>query len=177
MRGIGVADKDKISKEALKNICIAKGGKVIGDQCSYKSKASCDTSYTWPIQDDGQDTYVEWKNDNNGGSCQMASFAMKAVCQMADIDYDRETGSCKIDRDYCRKKGANWEYNDKIKANDCTIPTGQEIAELLIGTTMVRGLKQIFDPDQYEPCKPNEFDNGYTCSGCPENSEVEIAQP
>jgi len=43
------------------------------------------------------------------------------------------------------------------------IDKGQETAEFIFGTTITRGLKQIFDTKQYESCKPGEIDDGYFC--------------
>ena len=163
-------DNEKIFKQAAANICILKGGKVIGDQCSYSTKNLCDKSYTWPLKEDSDETYVEWKSDN-GGSCQMASFAMRGICESVNRPYDDKTGSCLIDENYCKTKGADWKYNDKIKSNDCVISDGQQFLELLIGTTITRGMKQIFDEDQYKKCNPGEMDNGYTCSRCPGGKE------
>ena len=163
-------DNEKIFKQAAANVCILKGGKVIGDQCSYSTKDLCDKSYTWPLKEDSDETYVEWKSDE-GGSCQMASFAMRGICESVNRPYNDVTGSCLIDENYCKMKGADWKYNDKIKSNDCIVSDGQQFLELLIGTTITRGMKQIFDQDQYKKCNPGEMDNGYTCSRCPEGKE------
>jgi hypothetical protein len=61
-------------------------------------------------------------------------------------------------------KGADWENND------CHINQGQDIAEMIFGKTIIRGLKQIFDPKQYEPCVEGEVDDVYFCRsvGCPD---------
>ena len=163
-------DNEKIFKQAAANVCILKGGKVIGDQCSYSTKDLCDKSYTWPLKEDSDETYVEWKSDE-GGSCQMASFAMRGICESVNRPYNDVTGSCLIDENYCKMKGASWKYNDKIKSNDCIISDGQQFLELLIGTTITRGMKQIFDQDQYQKCRPGHMDNGYTCSACPGGKE------
>ena len=42
---------------------------------------------------------------------------------------------------------------------------------MIFGTTITRGLIQLFDPNQYEPCRDGEIDDGYFCRsvGCNDN--------
>jgi hypothetical protein len=47
-----------------------------------------------------------------------------------------------------------------FKNGDCKINMAQNIAELIFGTTIVRGLKQTFDIKQYKPCNNDEIDLG-----------------
>lgn len=160
---------DDIIAKANVMVCTNSKGKIASNgQCTYKDKTSCESTYTWPIKSD--ETYAEYKEAD--GICVSASGILRGLCEEAGVGYDTNTGRCKIDENYCKKKGADWGYNEKIKENDCYTNTGQDIAELLFGTTIVRGLKQIFDPAQYEKCKSDESDDGaYGCIKCPEGSE------
>lgn len=153
-----LTDDDKAYDLAFARICASLGGKLVGkEQCSWSTKEQCQQSYTWPP--DENSVYAEWKNDR----CEAAAGTMRLICEGNSLDYDEATGVCKIDENYCKSKGAEWRWNDEIKDHDCTIPLGQDILENLFGTTIVRGLKQIFDPKQYESCAEGEFDDVYTC--------------
>jgi hypothetical protein len=96
-------DMDAIYNKAFNNVCINNKGKVVGEsQCSYPDKQSCDSSYQWPPGDD--DIYAEYKPDVLGGSCVVASYAVRSMCEDNDIPYDSEKGICKIDETYCKTK-------------------------------------------------------------------------
>ena len=138
-------------------------------QCSFADRKSCDESYSWPLV--RGDTYAEF-NDKDG-ICQTASFALRGICEMNNIPYNTKTGICDIDSNYCKKKGADWAFNPAINQYDCHINTGQEIAEFIFGTTITRGLKQVFDPAQYESCNADEADDGYFCRSdrCPPDKD------
>ena len=180
-------DFDLMTKKALDNICISRDGKIIKDsqgngQCSYSSRKACDSSYKWPyVPGDGSTSvapYTEFRNGASGteadGYCELsAGYILRQMCEDNKIPYDSTRGTCAIDEKYCLTKGAEWGYNPHIKENDCLIPPGQEFFEFILGTTITRGLKQIFDPMQYESCKPGEFDTGYFCSKCPDTAPEE----
>jgi len=146
-------------KKAMGLICIDKDGKLINDECTYKDKQSCDKSYSWPIPETEQ--YTEY--DNTTGTCKTASPAVRIMCETAKLPYDSNRGICDITENYCKKKGADWSFNKDINENDCIIKPGQEFSEFLFGTTITRSFKQVFDPEQYEKCKPDEIDDGYFC--------------
>jgi hypothetical protein len=118
----------------------------------------CNSSYKWPLSD--EDTYVEW----DGSKCVVTPSLVRIQCESADAKYDIDKRECIIDENYCKLKGADWGYNSKIGRNDCMISQGQEIAEVIFGSTVVRGLKQVFDPKQYKPCAAGETDLSYSCS-------------
>jgi len=167
---------DDIYKKALSMVCTNKNGKIVNDEfCSYVDKNSCETSYQWPPVDG--ETYAEFKPDVYGGSCVIASYGVRTMCEDNNLKYNTETGLCNIDEKYCKMKGADWKYNDKIKQNDCIITDGQDIAESIFGTTITRGLKQLFDPAQYEQCNLDETDDGYFCRsrGCAKGDEYDLA--
>jgi len=159
---INLVDMDVVFAKASSNLCNSLGGKTIdiGDnnyQCSYKDRQSCESSYSWPLKEDSDETYAEYKDDQFGGACINSSYALRGICETAKIGYNTQTGLCNIDETYCKSKGADW------KDGDCHVNRGQEVAELLFGTTITRGLKQIFDPAQYSSCEQGEYDDGYFC--------------
>lgn len=140
--------------------------------CTF-TKDACNNSFSWPLKDDEE--YAEFKkvpvntNVNNKivtadqEMCVSSDSLMRTVCDGNNIPYDMTTGICKIDQTYCKMKGAEWVMNEKTKEYDCAIPADQEFAEAIFGTTITRGLKQVFDLSQYESCKPNEIDDGFFC--------------
>jgi hypothetical protein len=153
-----------VVENASKQLCLDNNGNYLSDgSCTYKSKADCDASYVWPLGEN--DTYAEWSADR--GACISASPAMRLTCDGNNIPYDSTTGICKIDENYCKMKGTEW------KDGDCHVSIGQDIAETIFGSTVTRGLIQVFDPSQYEKCKDGETDDGYTCRsvGCDPGKE------
>ena len=142
------------------------------DVCVYKND-TCETTYSSPLKDGEEyalNKKITYKKNVDGKIvdvqdtvCLSDNNALETICYNAGINYDKTTGMCKIDEKYCKSKGANWEFNPAINDYDCIIPPGQEFNEFIFGTTISRGLKQVFDPDQYEKCKDYEKDAGYFC--------------
>jgi hypothetical protein len=174
-------DMSPVANAALNKICEQYGGKpysINGNQfCSYKSREDCDGSFHWPALDG--ETYVEWKKDAASGSefCAIGSGALRGICEDNNLQYDSIIGSCKIDEKYCRTKGMEWKYNDKIKEMDCHVSKGQNIAEAMFGQTVVRGLDNVFDTKNFQECKPGYTEKNYFCvnSGCPAGMEKKTA--
>lgn len=163
---IKLIDMDKLFNKAMSEICKELKGKVItrdpkNIQCSYKTKNDCHRSYKWPLQKNN--TYAEFKTKLNGGTCIGANPSLRTICEENKMKYDTNKGMCIVDKNYCAKRGADWEYDPEIREHDCKISKGQEITEFIFGTTITRGLKQVFDPSQYKPCKSGEVDTGYLC--------------
>ena len=114
------------------------------------------------------DTYCEYKTGYTGYTgptnvCIVAGQAMRGICEQNQLPYDSNEGVCQITQDYCISKGADWSFVPAINDYDCVITPGQDLCELIFGTTVTRGIKQIFDPDDYQPCKPGETDAGLLC--------------
>lgn len=155
-------DLDKCLEEIMKMDCYAKNGKIVKrneiDYCSYVDKASCESSYSWPlIQEDTdkipKDSYAEFRTYPVLGSiCVLASPVIRISCDEIELNYDTASGLCKTTEKYCKTKGADW------KDNDCHISGGQEMLEMILGTTITRGLKQVFDLGQYETCVDPEYE-------------------
>ena len=78
------------------------------------------------------------------------------------FNYDKK--KCDITKKYCQRYGATPYYDNKLKTNNCKIKFGQKVLEEIFGTTVTRGLKQVFDLDQYEQCKSGDTDIGYFCT-------------
>ena len=160
-------DNDALNSAANNKVCILLGGKLVTQSdkttaCSYADADSCNKSYNWPLNKG--DIYAEYKTDQYGGACIVASATLRQVCTSNKLGYDADKGMCTgIDENYCKTKGADWRYDSDLKQYDCGINLGQDISEHIFGKTLVRGLKQIFDPAQYEPCKKGETDDGYFC--------------
>jgi hypothetical protein len=140
--------------------------------CTF-TKDACEKSFSWPLKENEE--YAEFRSvkintningkitQNSQDMCVSSDSLMRTVCDSNNIPYDKTTGICKIDKAYCQMKGADWVQDEQTKEFDCAISPGQGFAEALFGTTITRGLKQIFDLSQYETCKPNETDDGYFC--------------
>jgi hypothetical protein len=148
----------EIQKQSYSEICKSVGGMLIGDdKCSY-TKEECN-GYEWPIPLNGADTDVSSLQFRRyvDGKCIAEGPDIRSACEEAGIPYDFETGICAMTEEYCLKKGADW------RNNDCYIDDGQKALEFLLGETVTRGLKQVFDTKQYESCQENEKDDGYFC--------------
>lgn len=170
-------DQNSLTNEAYRRLCLKYNGKYVinskgGNSCSFPDKETCHSSYSWPLKQD-TDIYAEFKN----GTCNVASSNLKIICESNKIPYNIEKSSCDITENYCKTKGADWSFNSKINENDCIVNGTQDFFEMLLGTTITRGLKQIFDPAQYEKCKSDEVDDGYFCrtKKCKEGDETQGA--
>jgi hypothetical protein len=144
-------DTDTLQDEATKNVCTAAGGKWIpfGQRsvCSFSNKKDCESSFTWPIGESNKtDIYVTWLDDKGYCGQDPVGHTMRTTCEGAKFPYDPVNKTCTITKDYCLQKGMDWN------GTKCTLSKGQDIAEMMFGTTMVRGLKQLESKDQYEPC-------------------------
>ena len=156
-------DENSIIIKADSKLCVKYGGTVKGAFCSYSSSDDCKNSMNWPPTED--DTYVEWDSDRK--VCEVASTGLYDLCQNVGFEYDWNKRMCNITKEYCLTKGGEWKYDNYIKGFDCVIPFDQKAVEMIFGETMVRGLKQVFDSDQYCPCSEGTTSTGITCQGCP----------
>jgi hypothetical protein len=149
-------DNTKIFNEAFNLLCLEKGGKTIfrqndqtkeiTPQCSYKDKASCESSYKWVpksgLAEDNQDLYAEFRSGLLGGACINYNFAVRAGCEDVGLQYDTNEGKCLVTQEFCKSKGADWELNKELGEHDCFIKSTQKVAEMIFGTTITRGVKQ-----------------------------------
>jgi hypothetical protein len=133
---------DEFVEQSIQKDCSDRGGFYTDSKkCSF-TKENC--LARWPLNTG--DTYYEFKE----GVCQIAPSIMRSFCERIglDVSYDTESGRCRLSDKYCRRYGATGLNSQ----GDCRISGGQEFAENLIGTTIVRSLVNIFDPDNFEPC-------------------------
>jgi hypothetical protein len=168
-------DSDGAYAAVYDGTCVAKGGMILGPDhsCSWATKESCESSYSWPPEEG--DKYAEWKTEAGGPgqpACLTASFGVRGICHTNDLPYDSDRGICVIDEKYCLTKSATWQYDSEIGENDCKIPNGQLFASAIFGTTIVSGLNQLFNPDQYSKCPDGAIDDGYFCRvvNCPDGT-------
>lgn len=157
-------------------VCEKENGKNIilngNNYCSYKSKEDMLKSFSWPIQD-GQ-IYGEWKKEGGGYSI-MGNPTMKSICDANGLKYDDEKGICEVTKNFCLDRGLDWSFNPNINEDDCKLDDTQNVFEMLLGSSTIRFLKQVFDPKQYETCKEGEIDDGLFCRkvSCPEGDEMQ----
>lgn len=134
---------DKLGDDVYRQWCGEVGGFIYEDgKCTLKE----DKCSEWPVKDG--EMYREFRD----GKCVLADATVRRACDDAKLPYDMSKGVCKIDEAYCKSKGAEWSMNKNTNEKDCVVPVGQQALEAIFGTTITRGLKQVFDPDQYEGC-------------------------
>jgi hypothetical protein len=146
---MNLIDIESISTQIKNTWCSEVGGIVLeGGRCTLP-ESKCNSQYTLPLKE--EDTYTEFKD----GKCWIADPAMRNMCAENKLPYNPKTGICDITEQYCKSKGAEYVFNKKINDYDCKVPVAQAVFETMFGTTLIRGLKQIFDADQYESCGTN----------------------
>jgi hypothetical protein len=146
---IDMIDIDTIITQIKSNWCTEAGGLILdGDKCTLP-ESKCNSQYSWPLTD--TDTYTEFRD----GKCLVANPAMRTMCAENKLQYNSKTGICDVSEEYCKSKGAEYQFNKKINDYDCKVPVEQAVFEAVFGTTLIRGLKQVFDAAQYEDCGLN----------------------
>lgn len=151
--------------------CEIMQGLLLSDNtCSYASREKCDASYDWtkikadyatndPNAQTSGELYVEWRD----GKCIIANPMSRITCDKDNFPYDYDKRLCTLTAEYCRSKGLDpVQTSDGI---DCKLSGVQEFAELLFGTTFTRTLIQTFDPAQYKPCNPGDYDGNNVPDG------------
>ncbi len=166
----------------MKLLCKSKGGKIINidgqEYCTYESQDATNSSYNWPLTE--SDIYSEWKisknsNGEDEGYSVLADPSMKIICKDNNLEYNTNTGICEIKKEYCLSRGLDWKYDDEIKQEDCYLDPTQNIFEYILGTSVLRFMKQVFDPAQYNSCQDGDIDDGYFCRSvkCGEGEELQ----
>ena len=143
-------DIETISKKVYEDFCKSKGGIIYdGDKCTLPAS----TCNKWPLQKDKDGNIIEDYKEFKDGKCVYASSTLREKCEEMNLPYDINTGICTINENYCKSKAAEWRPNKNINNEyDCIIPIEQSVVEGIFGKTITRGLKQVFDPAQYEGC-------------------------
>jgi hypothetical protein len=138
--------------DSTKAICTDLKGKIIMDGetfagCSWADQAQCEASFKWPIVEANEnDKYSTWNKEKQECNWDPVSQNMRGVCEGEKFPFNKETKVCELSKDYCLQKGMKWD------GTNCKLDKGQEIAEMMFGTTVVRGLNALYSPDQYESC-------------------------
>lgn len=146
-------DMDGILLEATSGLCTELLGKVVMENgqftgCSWPDQQKCEASFQWGEKtfDKDKDIYSSWNKDKQECNKDPLGQLMNTRCDGLGFPYDKETKICKLSKEYCLQKGLKWD------GTNCKLEKGQEIAEMMFGTTVVRGLNSIYSADQYEPC-------------------------
>jgi hypothetical protein len=164
-----LVDMDAVLEKTNRQMCANHNGRFMEDKkrCTYSNPIDCKNSMTWPPTDDTQEPYVEWDKDLQ--ACVIASSAMYTKCKDDGLGYNWGNRMCDVTEEYCLSKGAKWQDGD------CRIPKDQEVFEAIFGTTVTRGLIQIFDANQYCPCPAGTTESPpYLCNKCPDHHPQNI---
>jgi len=170
-----------------RNLCQNNKGFITTDGiCSY-TESNCVAGIAFDTNN-LINFYSEWKD----GKCKIADPTMMQTCNKIGLEYDKNititgsdedckltntcktlSGFCKIDSDYCFKYKAGYEPNPNISnKGDCNVALGQQIAEMLIGTVILRELMDA-EAKALEPLNDYIMRN----SGDILNTMVNIASP
>ncbi len=88
------------------------------------------------------------------------------------VTFNQDNGLCNYTSDFCDRVGLDYTVKNSIP--DCTEDTGQKVAEAIVGKTITRGFKRAFGIPSYEKIHSGDCCTlGFTCNGCPGNSEFE----
>jgi len=148
-------DLEAMLMASTKQLCTDLKGKIIMDAdkfagCSWPDQAQCEASFKWPIvKENENDHYSVW--NAKAGECNKdpVSQNMRGICEATKaFPFNKETKICDLNETYCKTKSMQWD------GKNCKLNKGQEVAEMMFGTTVVRGLNQLYAADQYEPCPP-----------------------
>jgi hypothetical protein len=148
-------DMDGIILESTKSVCTDLKGKVVVEDgkfsgCSWPDQTACEGSFKWGKDafDKDKDTYSSWNKEKQECNKDPLGQLMNTRCDGLGFPYDKDKKICQLNREYCLQKGLKWD------GTNCKLEKGQEIAEMMFGTTVVRGLNSLYSADQYEPCPP-----------------------
>lgn len=148
-------DMDGIILESTKSVCTDLKGKVVVEDgkfsgCSWPDQTACEGSFKWGKDtfDKDKDTYSSWNKEKQECNKDPLGQLMNTRCDGLGFPYDKDKKICQLNREYCLQKGLKWD------GTNCKLEKGQEVAEMMFGTTVVRGLNSLYSADQYEPCPP-----------------------
>lgn len=141
---------------------IQNGGKAYNWIQYYDSSTG---EWNWGLGTGPEDNYVEWQDNK----CVTASSMVKKMCNNAvgpnsvkgekgiiGLDYLHEQGICHITPEYCEMYDTEYiAYDSDVEGPTCKLSTGANIMQSMFGTTVVDGLNQVFNLDQYKSCPEN----------------------
>ena len=144
---------DSLYDKAYEQVCKTHGGVTVKHPvtgnvaCTWNTAEGCKA--TWP-QTPTDNTYYEFDTSNTW--CEVKPALMRTKCEaLGDgVTYNMETGSCNLTDAYCRRYGVSGGLTN----GDCVINDSQKMAEMIFGTTFVRGIVSVFDMKNYKSCPP-----------------------
>lgn len=144
---------DSLYDKAYKQVCETHGGVTVKHPvtgnvaCTWNTAEKCKA--TWP-QTETDNTYYEFSTSN--AWCEIKPALMRTRCEALGegVTYNMETGSCNLTDAYCRRYGVSGGLTN----GDCVINDSQKMAEMIFGTTFVRGIISVFDMKNYKACPP-----------------------
>jgi hypothetical protein len=146
-------DLEGLLMDSTKAICTDLKGKIVMDGetfagCSWADQGQCEASFKWPIVEaNDTDIYSVWNKEKQECNKDPVSQNMRGICEATKaFPYNKDTKICDLNETYCKQKGMKWD------GKNCKLDKGQEVAEMMFGTTVVRGLNALYSPDQYESC-------------------------
>lgn len=153
-----------IYKEAMMRLCLHNDGKLVkfSDshpfECTYKTKAACESSFSWPKLKEG-DIYSEWNEQlqvcqiapMNAGirsTCETDWFGLKHVPkqdpvtgQTIGLAYNKDRRNCEIDEPYCSAAGITFRKDKFPYGPDCELEKWQAMLELFTSQYLVRAFR------------------------------------
>ena len=142
--------------QALSTLCNQYNGVMnSNNQCVY-SEQNCKN-------DNLGDTDIAGAWSNSQKKCLSVNPVIKGICNKNGLPYNINTGICQITDKLCLQKTGVPQHDSAGNLEECVIPKGKMVAELIFGKTIVDSLDQIFNPNQYESCKENQIDDGLIC--------------
>ena len=147
-------DYDALWDQAEAQWCTNNGGVMKKHPTSSNMICTWDTDEPgkclakWPVENGS--TYYELNKKT--GMCEVRPYLMREKCESLKlgVTYNFDTGSCNLTQEYCGRYGAD----QGLKNGDCGFSKGEQIAEMIFGTTIVRSLVNIFSEKNYKPCPP-----------------------
>ena len=145
---------DALLLASTKSLCTDLKGKVVMDGetfagCSWASQTECETSFKYPITATATNEYSVWNKEKQECNKDPVSQNMRGICEATNaFPFNKDKKICDLNETYCKQKGLKWD------GTKCKLDKGQEVAEMMFGTTVVRGLNAIYSADQYESCPP-----------------------
>ena len=152
-------DVDKFCSDAETDICLGAGGVMKKNPtdsnmyCTWETATATTCIAPWPqTKDKDGKTSQYYELDKKNKFCAIAPTMMREKCEGLGlgVTYNMDTGSCNLTQKYCARYGAD----NGLKNGDCSISKGEEIAEMIFGTTFIRSLVNIFGSASYAPCPP-----------------------
>ena len=93
---------------------------------------------------------VQWSPDfsvyKDGYGQSSPLFSIKETCDEMEygVEFDQVKGLCEFTREYCKRYGLTYFYNEDVGVHDCKLAGSQKFFETIFGTTVTRGVKRLY---------------------------------